>query len=160
MLLLHLKTPMNFSYWFLLILNLFLFQWHLILLRYAIWPRRHPQTQVHSRSARSCRSRWTRRPHGETMTSTSMPTATHIPIHLSPRNFRRTVPGGDLHTESGQTLQGSFSAVSKPIHPLSSHRKMEGRFGANWRFSMQKIEFGWPFYIKRFRAARAAFIIS
>ena len=37
---------------------------------------------------------------------------------------------------------------------------MGGRFGENWRFSKKTREFGWPSYIKFFRAARAAFIIS
>ena len=44
--------------------------------------------------------------------------------------------------------------------PLSFHWKMRGRFGEKCRFSKKKIEFGWPSYMKIFRAARAAFIIS
>ena len=36
--------------------------------------------------------------------------------------------------------------------PSSSHRKMEGRFTEKFRFSKKNIEFGWPFYMKHFRA--------
>ena len=60
-----------------------------------------------------------------------------------------------------QTWKTAFNITIYVMLPLSSHRKWGGgRFGENVQFSKENIEIGLLFYMKIFRAARAAFIIS